>query len=215
MDQRVAFIADWLRDEWTMRELAERYGISRKTSYKWVDRYTADPEHGLAERSRAPKVHGRAMADEVRDAVIALRRSHPHWGPKKLRAVLEARAPERVWPAASSMGDLLRRRGLSQPRRRPSQPHHRPSHPRRRPSHLRRHRQRRPCPARPKRPAAVRTRGGVWPSGPVCGPNARGSLASGSRGWSARGCSACGPASCTCSGLYSGSGGVRCSSGRS
>ena len=119
MDQRVVFIADWLRDEWTMRELAERYGISRKTSYKWVDRYTADPEHGLAERSRAPKVHGRAMADAVRDAVIALRRSHPHWGPKKLRAVLEARAPERVWPAASSLGDLLRRRGLSQPRRRP------------------------------------------------------------------------------------------------
>jgi Transposase and inactivated derivatives len=119
MDQRVAFIADWLRDEWTMRELAERYGISRKTGYKWVDRYTADPEHGLAERSRAPKVHGRAMADAERDAVIALRRSHPHWGPKKLRAVLEARAPERVWPAASSMGDLLRRRGLSQPRRRP------------------------------------------------------------------------------------------------
>ena len=39
MDQRVAFIADWLRDEWTMSELAERYGISRKTGYKWVDRY--------------------------------------------------------------------------------------------------------------------------------------------------------------------------------
>jgi putative transposase len=119
MDQRVAFIADWLRDEWTMSELAARYGISRKTGYKWVDRYTADREHGLAERSRAPKVHGRAMADEVRDAVIALRRSHPHWGPKKLRAVLEARIPEHGWPAASTLGDLLRRRGLSQPRRRP------------------------------------------------------------------------------------------------
>ena len=76
MDQRVAFIADWLRDEWTMSELAARCGISRKTGYKWVDRYTADRERGLAERSRAPKVHGRAMADEVRDAVIALRRSH-------------------------------------------------------------------------------------------------------------------------------------------
>ena len=36
MDQRVAFIADWLRDEWTMTELAERYQISRKTAYKWV-----------------------------------------------------------------------------------------------------------------------------------------------------------------------------------
>ena len=119
MDQRVAFIADWLRDEWTMRELAERYGISRKTGYKWVDRYEGDREHGLAERSRAPTVHGRAMAEEVRDAVLALRRAHPRWGPKKLRAVLEERAPDRVWPAASTLGDLLRRAGLSQPRRRP------------------------------------------------------------------------------------------------
>ena len=119
MDQRVAFIADWLRDEWTMSELAERYGISRKTAHKWVDRYAADPEQGLAERSRAPKVHGRAMADDVRDAVIAVRRAHPRWGPKKLRAVLAQRTPERAWPAASTMGDLLRRAGLSQPRRRP------------------------------------------------------------------------------------------------
>ena len=118
MDQRVAFIADWLRDEWTMTELAARYQISRKTAYKWVDRYEADPEHGLAERSRAPRAHGRALAEDVRDAVRALRRGHPRWGPKKLRAILTARAPDRVWPAASTMGDLLRREGLSRPRRR-------------------------------------------------------------------------------------------------
>ena len=36
MDQRVAFIADWLREEWTMKELGARYQISRKTTYKWV-----------------------------------------------------------------------------------------------------------------------------------------------------------------------------------
>jgi putative transposase len=118
MDQRVAFIADWLRDEWTMTELAERYQISRKTAYKWVDRYEADPEHGLAERSRAPNAHGRAMAEELRAAVRAVRRAHPHWGPKKLRAILTAREPDTAWPAASTMGDLLRREGLSQPRRR-------------------------------------------------------------------------------------------------
>jgi transposase-like protein len=51
MDQRVAFIADWLRNEWTMTELAARYQISRKTAYKWVERYEADPAHGLAERT--------------------------------------------------------------------------------------------------------------------------------------------------------------------
>ncbi len=118
MDQRVAFIADWLRDELTMRDLAERYGISRKTGYKWVERYEGDREHGLAERSRAPKAHGRAMAAEIRRAVLTLRGAHPRWGPKKLRAVLREREPRRVWPAASTMGDLLRREGLSQPRRR-------------------------------------------------------------------------------------------------
>lgn len=119
MDQRVAFIADWLHDEWTMTELAARYHISRKTGYKWVGRYEEDPAHGLAERSRAPRIHGRAMADDVRAAVVAVRRAHPHWGPKKLRAILTKRQPQATWPAASTMGDLLRREGLSQPRRRP------------------------------------------------------------------------------------------------
>jgi putative transposase len=118
MDQRVAFIADWLRDEGTMTALAERYGISRKTGYKWVERYEQDPAHGLAERSRAPQTHGRAMAHDLRDAIVAMRHAHPRWGPKKLRAVLIEREPRRVWPAASTMGDLLRRTGLSQPRRR-------------------------------------------------------------------------------------------------
>ena len=102
MDQRVAMIADWLRDEWTMTELAERYGISRKTAYKWVARYEADRAHGLAERSRAPHTHGRAIDDETGRAIVALRRRHPRWGPKKLRAVLLEREPTRAWPAAST-----------------------------------------------------------------------------------------------------------------
>jgi transposase InsO family protein len=118
MDQRVAFIAEWLRAEWTMTELAQRYGISRKTAYKWVERYAADPAHGLAERSRAPHTHGRASEATLRTAVVALRRQRPHWGPKKLRTLLQERAPGTVWPAASTMGDWLRAAGLSTPRRR-------------------------------------------------------------------------------------------------
>lgn len=118
MDQRLAFMAEWLRDEWTMTELAERYGISRKTAYKWVDRYEADPAAGLGDRPRAPHTHGRAMAASIRDAILALRGAHRHWGPKKLRAILRERQPAEPWPAASTIGDLLRRAGLSQPRRR-------------------------------------------------------------------------------------------------
>ncbi len=101
-----------------MTELAARYRISRKTAYKWTDRYEADPAAGLGDRSRAPKIYGRAMADPIREAILALRRGHPHWGPKKLRAILRARQPRTAWPAASTMGDLLRRAGLSEPRRR-------------------------------------------------------------------------------------------------
>ena len=106
MDQRVAFIADWLRDEWTMTELAERYAISRKTGYKWVARYEADPAHGLAERSRAPQVHGRARADEIREAVLALRRRHPRRGPKKLRAMLTERDAARALAGRQHDGRL-------------------------------------------------------------------------------------------------------------
>lgn len=118
MDQRVALVADWLRDEWTMTELARRYGISRKTAYKWIDRYEADPAGGLGTRSRVPHQHGRATPPAVRAAVLALRQQQPTWGPKKLRAVLQRRDAQTVWPAASTMGDWLRQSGLSQPQRR-------------------------------------------------------------------------------------------------
>jgi transposase InsO family protein len=118
MDQRVALISEWLRDEWSVTELAARHGVARKTVYKWIERYQADPEHGLAERSRAPVSHGRAMEAEVRAAIVALRRQHPRWGPKKLRTRLGERDPTQPWPAASTIGDLLRREGLSAPRRR-------------------------------------------------------------------------------------------------
>jgi putative transposase len=116
MDQRVALIADWLKDEWTMTELAARYGVSRKTAYKWVERYDADPERGLAERSRAPHRHGRRIDAATEAAVVAMRRTHPRWGPKKIRAVLVERAPDQAWPAVSTMGEAVRRAGLIQPR---------------------------------------------------------------------------------------------------
>jgi putative transposase len=118
MDQRVAFIADWLRDAWTMTELAARYQVSRKTAYKWTERYQADRETGLLDHSRAPKVHGRAQPAAIRARVLAVRRRYPHWGPKKLRALLQDQDPAQAWPAASTMGDWLRDAGLSAPRRR-------------------------------------------------------------------------------------------------
>ena len=118
MDEKMSFVVECLRGDVPMAALCEDYGISRKTGYKWLGRYRELGPEGLAERSRAPRRHGRSMAPEVADAIVALRRERPHWGPRKLRAVLMRDRPETVWPAASTMGDLLRAEGLVPSRRR-------------------------------------------------------------------------------------------------
>ena len=113
MDQKIAFISAVLRDEAPMSALCSDFGISRNTGYKWLRRYRSEGPPGLEERSRAPLEHGRRMAPEIAAAILALRHDRPHWGPRKLRAILCQRQPQTCWPAASTIGDLLRRHGLS------------------------------------------------------------------------------------------------------
>ena len=55
MDQRTQFIADYLRDVLSVTELCELYGVSRKTGYKWIDRYIRLGPAGLEEGSRRPQ----------------------------------------------------------------------------------------------------------------------------------------------------------------
>jgi transposase InsO family protein len=129
MDEKLLFIADCLQTEdLNMAALCRQYGISRRTGYKWRERYRADPEQGMLDRSRAPHRCAWAMAEEIAAAIVGLRRRRPHWGPRKLLAVLRRDHPELAWPAASTIGDLLRREGLSLPRRqrRPAIPASRP-----------------------------------------------------------------------------------------
>lgn len=117
MDERTRFIGECLSGEWTMVELCERYGISRKTGYKWLGRYHAHGPGGLQERPRAPLHHGRATPEAVVDAIVGLRQERPHWGPRKIMAKLSALAPEVAWPRASTAGEILKRAGLVTGRR--------------------------------------------------------------------------------------------------
>jgi transposase InsO family protein len=118
MDQKLRFIGELLAEEENMTELCERFGISRKTGYQLRRRYLAEGVAGIAERSRAPHVVPWAISRAQAEAIVGVRRAHPSWGPKKLRANLQQRAPEQGWPAPSTIGELLRRAGLSQPRKR-------------------------------------------------------------------------------------------------
>jgi transposase InsO family protein len=116
MEERLKFVAACLAGDEPMAWICERFGISRKTGYKWLERFRVAGPSGLEDRPRA-RLEPARMAPDLRDAILALRRDKPHWGPLKLRAKLGERHPELIWPAASSIGDLLRRLGLNQSRR--------------------------------------------------------------------------------------------------
>jgi transposase InsO family protein len=98
--------------------LCEEFGVSRKTGYKWLKRYLELGPGGLVDGSHAPQVVPWAISQAQREAIVGVRRAHPSWGPKKLRAKLAACAPEQSWPAPSTIGELLHREGLSRTRKR-------------------------------------------------------------------------------------------------
>ena len=106
------FIEQRKGGERTFVELCRQFGVSRKTGYKRVQRFMAYGWEGLGDRSRAPRHHPNRVSRAVAQRMIAARRSHPTWGPKKLVAWLRAVEPEGTWPAPSTAGDILDRAGL-------------------------------------------------------------------------------------------------------
>jgi transposase InsO family protein len=117
VEERVRFAVEYESGEWTMAELCRHFGVARKTGYEIVARWQQEGAEGLKDRSRAPLVHLNQTPAEVEAAVLALRRAHMSWGPRKLRRWLGDRHPDRTWPAASTIGALLRRAGLAHRRR--------------------------------------------------------------------------------------------------
>lgn len=93
MDQRTQFIADYLRETLNITELCELYGVSRKTGYKWIDRYLHQGPAGLDERSRRPWHSPNTTKPEIVEAFLEVRRRHPSWGGKKILTVVHKRHP--------------------------------------------------------------------------------------------------------------------------
>lgn len=117
-EERMKFVLARRGEDCPMTELCAVYGISRKTGYKWLERYEARGVAGLRDGSRARRTQARRTDPRLAALAIALRQRHPHWGPRKLRAVLRRRHPHQAWPAASTLGALLQRHGLIAARRR-------------------------------------------------------------------------------------------------
>jgi transposase InsO family protein len=112
MDERREFVESVRSRTYSVSELCDRFSVSRKTGYKWLCRAEQEGWAGLEDRSRRPASCPWQTSGEVEDALVAAKRKHPLWGPRKLLRYLSTRRPELALPAPSTAGRLLDRHGL-------------------------------------------------------------------------------------------------------
>jgi putative transposase len=127
MDLRMRFLTELRRELFSMTELCQAYGISRKTGYKWAARYETEAAAGLADRSRRPHGHPATTSETVRDALLEARRRFPLWSGVKLVQWLAKQQPGVDWPSRTTAYELLRRHGAIRQRRSPRRAPLRPS----------------------------------------------------------------------------------------
>lgn len=117
MSERVKFVGLLKSGQRSLAGLCRAFGISRPTGYKWAERFEEEGLEGLKERSRAPLRSPHQTDPRIQELLVRARKRHPSWGPRKLKAWLEAQPESPELPASSTIGDILRREGLVKPRR--------------------------------------------------------------------------------------------------
>jgi putative transposase len=112
VDERTRFIEDVHRSLRSFTELCERYGISRKTGYKWLGRWRTEGPPGLENRSTQPRHCPWATSPDVVEAILEVRRSFVDYGSKKICWYLERSRPELDLPSRTTVHNILRRHNL-------------------------------------------------------------------------------------------------------
>jgi transposase InsO family protein len=112
MDQKTQFIADYLRHSLSFEELCALYGISRKTGYKWVNRYLTHGPAGLEDQPRRPRSSPTATPEHIVAALLEARQRHPSWGGKKILTLVHKKHRHWSLPHRSTVCDILKRHGL-------------------------------------------------------------------------------------------------------
>jgi transposase-like protein len=118
MDEKQQMISEWQSGQYSKAALARRYGVSRTTLYKWIERYEQAGREGLTEGSRALRRQGRKTSPAVVEQIVGLRAKLPHRGAGKLKALWEEQPGQPRWPARSTVAGILKQQGLTRDRRR-------------------------------------------------------------------------------------------------
>jgi len=124
MDSKMRFIGDYTQEYFDFTELCSRYGISRKTGYKWVDRYEEFGPHGLYDRSRRPHLSPNQTSQEITQKILEIREKRIYWGGKKILKRLSKHFPQESLPVASTIARILDKNNcITKERRRPRRSH--------------------------------------------------------------------------------------------
>lgn len=118
MQQKILFMADYLRQSSSLTELCTHYGISRKTGYKWIQRFNTQGIDGLSEQSRRPVTCPTQIPYCLQQTILEMRQQFQITpGAKKLKVLLAQRYPNEVIPSKSTIYNILNRAGLVETRR--------------------------------------------------------------------------------------------------
>jgi len=115
--ERHHFVQDLKSGHWSMTELCGRYGISRVTGYKWLDRFQQSGVAGLSDQGRAPRSCPHQTPDDQVQLILE-ENSRYGWGARKILKRLRTRYSGRSWPSRSTIFDILERHGRVVPRHR-------------------------------------------------------------------------------------------------
>lgn len=118
MDQKMKLIADMQTGYFSITDLSQKYGISRKTTYKWIDRYEELGIDGLKEQSRRPKYSPKQTSENLVEMIIKEKLKNRNRGPKKIYHQLKMQYSDIDWPAPSTIGEWLNKHGLVKERKR-------------------------------------------------------------------------------------------------
>lgn len=118
--RRLQFVKLALKAQQSMVQLCRVFGFSRKSGYKWKERFEQSGIRGLRDRVRRPHRSPRRTSATWLSRIRVLRRRHRSWGSRKLAARLCREYPHQSVPCARTIGKWLKRLKLSRRGRRRS-----------------------------------------------------------------------------------------------
>lgn len=107
-EQRQRFLEDYQLNYYSITEPSERFGISRNTAHKWINRFKQYSYHEISRRPHTcPWQTDQAIAKEL----VKLRKAYPRWGPRKLLDLMHRPDPKRRLPSVATAARILAREG--------------------------------------------------------------------------------------------------------